>query len=131
GDGAQTLTNSGNTLFLDQFAPNGAFVSTMALPDSGSSALLISGVASSEGYMTLSGDGRLLAVAGYSTNRGALSGSLSSSASTNVPRVIGAIDGAGQYTLAASTSAQYSGDNLRAGATDGNNNFWGAGSAGG
>jgi len=33
--------------------------------------------------------------------------------------------------LAASTSAQYSGANLRAGATDGGNNFWGAGSAGG
>jgi hypothetical protein len=129
GDGVQTLTNSGNTLFLDQFASNGAYVSTMALPDSGAQALLISGVATSEGYMTLSGDGRLLAVAGYSTNRGELTGSLSSS--TNVPRVIGTIDGAGNYTLAASTSVQYSGDNLRAAATDGQNNFWGAGSGGG
>jgi hypothetical protein len=131
GDGAQTLTNSGNTLFLDQFASNGAYVSTMALPDSGASSLLISGVASSEGYMTLSGDGRLLAVAGYSTNRGVLTKSLSSSTASNVPRVIGTIDGAGNYTLAASTSAQYSTDNLRAGATDGGNNFWGAGSGGG
>jgi len=131
GDGAQTLINSGNTLFLDQFASNGAYVSTMALPDSGASSLLISGVATSEGYMTLSGDGRLLAVAGYSTNRGALSSSLSSSTSAAVPRVIGTIDGAGDYTLAASTSAQYSTANLRAGATDGSNNFWGAGSAGG
>ncbi len=131
GDGAQTLTNSGNTLFLDQFAPNGAFVSTMALPDSGSSALLISGVASSEGYMTLSGDGRLLAVAGYNTNRGVLTSSLSSSASANVPRAIGTIDGAGKFALAATTSVEYSGDNLRAGATDGGNNFWGAGSGDG
>ena len=39
----------------------------MALPDSGPSALVISGVATSEGYMTLSGDGRLLAIAGYNT----------------------------------------------------------------
>ena len=131
GDGAQTLTNSGNTLFLDQFASNGAYVSTMALPDSGASSLLISGVANSEGYMTLSGDGRLLAVAGYNTNRGVLTNSLSSSASSDVPRVIGTIDGAGHYTLAASTSVAYSGDNLRAGATDGSNNFWGAGSADG
>ncbi|MGA2177166.1 MAG: immunoglobulin domain-containing protein [Verrucomicrobiota bacterium] len=131
GDGAQTLINSGNTLFLDQFAFNGAYVSTMALPDSGASSLLISGVATSEGYMTLSGDGRLLAVAGYSTNRGVLTSSLSSSASSAVPRVIGTIDGAGNYTLAASTSVQYSAANLRAGATDGSDNFWGAGSAGG
>ena len=131
GDGAQTLTNSGNTLFLDQFASNGAYVNSMALPDNGASALLISGVATSEGYMTLSGDGRLLAVAGYNTNRGVLATSLSSSASSDVPRVIGTIDGAGNYTLAASTSVQYSADNLRAGATDGSNNFWGAGSADG
>jgi hypothetical protein len=131
GDGAQTLINSGNTLFLDQFASNGAYVSTMALPDNGASSLLISGVASSEGYMTLSGDGRFLAVAGYSTNRGALSSSLSSSTAAAVPRAIGTIDGAGNYALGASTTAQYSADNLRAGATDGSNNFWGAGSAGG
>ena len=131
GDGAQTLASTGNTLFLDQFASNGAYISTMSLPDNGPSALLISGVAASEGYMTLSGDGRFLAVAGYGTNRGALTNSLSSSASTSVPRVIGTIDGAGNYTLAASTGTQYSADNLRAGATDGSNNFWGAGSAGG
>jgi hypothetical protein len=131
GDAAQTLTNSGNTLFLDQFSTNGASVSTMALPDGGASALLISGVATSEGFMTLSGDGRLLAVAGYNTNRGALTNSLSSSVSSEVPRVIGTIDGAGNYTLAASTSVLYSADNLRAGATDGSNNFWGAGSADG
>ncbi len=131
GDGFQTLTNSGNTLFLDQFASNGAHVSTMALPDNGTSALLISGVATSEGYMTLSGDGRLLAVAGYNTTRGTLTNSLSSSVSSEVPRVIGTIDGAGRYTLAASTSVEYSAANLRSGATDGSNNFWGAGSADG
>jgi hypothetical protein len=131
GDGAQTLASSGNSLFLDQFAPGGAYVSSMALPDSGPSALLISGVASSEGYMTLSEDGRLLAIAGYHTNRGALTDSLSSSASSAVPRAIGTIDGSGHYTLAAATGAQYSEDNFRSGATDGSNNFWGAGSAGG
>jgi hypothetical protein len=131
GDGAQILTNSGNTLFLDQFATNGAYVSTMALPDSGASALLISGVATSEGYMTLSGDGRFLAVPGYNIDRGVLTKSLSSSSSSSVPRVIGRIDGAGHYTLAASTSVEYSADNFRAGATDGSNNFWGAGSGDG
>ncbi len=131
GDGQQTLVSSGNTLFLDQIASNGALVSTMALPDTGASALLISGVATSEGYMTLSGDGRLLAVAGYNVDRGSLTNSLSSSDSLTVPRAIGTIDGAGQYTLAASTSFEYSAANLRSGATDGSNNFWGAGSADG
>ena len=131
GDGVQTLTNSGNTIFLDQFGSNGAYVSTMALPDSGAAAMVISGVASSEGFMTLSGDGRLLAIAGYNTNRGVLATSLSSSASANVPRAMGTIDGAGHYALAATTGAQYSGQNLRAGATDGANDYWGAGSGDG
>jgi hypothetical protein len=131
GDGAQTLINSGNTLFLDQWTPEGAYVSTMSLPDSGASALLISGVASSEGFMTLSGNGGLLAIAGYNTNRGELTSSLSSSSSAAVPRAIGTIDALGAYTLAVSTCTQYSKDNLRSGATDGYGNFWGAGSAGG
>jgi hypothetical protein len=131
GDEAQTLTNSGNTLFLDQYSTNGAYVSTMGLPDSGPSALIISGVATSEGYMTLSGDGKLLSVAGYNTNPGALTTSLSSSASSEVPRIIGTINGAGQYSAGASTTLQYSADNIRSGATDGSNNFWGAGSADG
>jgi len=131
GDGQQTLINSGNTLFLDQFTPGAAWLNSMYLPDSGSSALLISGVASSEGYMTLSGDGRLLAIAGYNTNRGALTNSLSSSVSSEVPRAIGTIDGSGRYTLAALTRTAYNEANLRSGATDGQTNFWGAGSTDG
>lgn len=131
GDGAQTLTSSGNTLFLDQIAPSGAYVSSMALPDSGSSALLISGVATSEGYMTLSGDGRLLAIAGYNTNRGALTNSLSSSTASAAPRAIGTVDGSGHYTLATTTKLAFSEANLRSGATDGHTNFWGTGSANG
>jgi hypothetical protein len=131
GDGAQTLTNSGNTLFLDQLTPDGAYVSTMALPDSGASSLLISGVASSEGYMTLSGDGRLLAIPGYNINRGVVTGSLSSSASSDVPRAIGTVDATGVYALAISSKTLFSEANLRSGATDGNGNFWGSGSTNG
>jgi Immunoglobulin I-set domain len=131
GDGEQTLTNSGNSLFLDQLTPNGAYVSTMALPDSGPSALLISGVATTEGFMTLSGDGRLLAVAGYNVNRGALTSSLSSSTSSAVPRAIGTIDATGAYALATSSKTLYSEANLRSGATDGSGNFWGSGSTNG
>jgi hypothetical protein len=131
GDGVQTLSSSGNTLFLDQYASNGLYVNTMALPDTGASALLISGVATSEGFMTRSADGRFLAVAGYNTNLGALTKSLSSTASTNVPRAVATIDGAGNYNLAASTTNAFSAQNIRAGATDGSNNFWGAGASDG
>lgn len=131
GDGAQTLINSGNTLFLDQLTPNGGYVSTMSLPDSGDSALLISGVATTEGFMTRSSDGRLLAIAGYNTNRGVLTSSLSSATSAAVPRAIGTVDATGVYALAVASQTLYSGANLRSGATDGSGNFWGSGSANG
>jgi hypothetical protein len=131
GDGEQALANSGNTLFLDQLTPNGAYVSTMSLPDSGASALLISGVATTEGFMTRSADGRFLAIAGYHANRGVLTSSLSSSTSAAVPRAIGAVDATGAYALAISSKTLYSEANLRSGATDGGGNFWGAGSTNG
>ena len=76
GDGAQSLASSGNTLFLDQFTANGAFISSMNIPDTGTNALIISGNSSTEGYMTLSDDGKILVIAGYNTNRGAISSSL-------------------------------------------------------
>jgi Immunoglobulin domain len=131
GDGAQMLTNSGNSLFLDQLTPNGAYVSSMFLPDSGAAALLISGVASTEGFMTRSGDGRLLVIPGYNTNRGALTSSLSSSTSVAVPRAIGTVDATGAYALAISSTTLFSEANLRSAATDGSNNFWGSGSTNG
>jgi hypothetical protein len=81
--------------------------------------------------MTRSADGRFLAVAGYNTNLGALTKSLSSTASTNVPRAVATIDGVGNYILAASTTNAFSAQNIRAGATDGSNNFWGAGASDG
>src|SRR3954451_17551337 len=68
GDGTQLLTNSGNTISLDQYTTKGALVSSQILPDSGPNALLLSGVASSEGGLTRSTDHSVLVIAGYSTN---------------------------------------------------------------
>jgi len=49
GDGTQTLTNSGNSLFLDQYTTNGSLMTSATIPDAGTSALLLSGTAGSEG----------------------------------------------------------------------------------
>jgi Ig-like domain-containing protein/immunoglobulin I-set domain protein len=126
GDGFQTLTNSGNTLFLDQFTTNGSYVSTMNIPDSGTNALLISGTSSSEGYLTLSDDGKSLVIAGYNIARGSIAGSLSSTNAAAVPRGIAQIDGFGNYSLVPISTNQYSGEHFHSAFTDGNNNFWGA-----
>lgn len=126
GDGAETLTNSGNTLFLDQYTTNGAYVSTMNIPDSGTNAFLISGTSSSEGYMTLSGDGHSLVLAGYNTALGSIAGSLSSTNAAAVPRGIAEIDGLGNYSLVTISTNQYRGEHFHSAFADGNSNFWGA-----
>src|SRR5690349_14827277 len=79
GDNTQTLVNSGNTIYLDGYNRSGALLTSVRLPDNGSTSLILSGTAGTEGGLTRSLDGRLLAVMGYNTNRGStLAGSLSS-----------------------------------------------------
>src|SRR5580765_5453988 len=70
GDGTQALTNSGNTIFVDQYTPSGGLVGSTAVPDTGGGTLLLSGVSGSEGGLTRSMDRSLLVFAGYNTNRG-------------------------------------------------------------
>lgn len=130
GDGVETLSSSGNAIFIDQYTPAGALVNSIAIPTNGSEALLISGKASSEGFISLSGDNRFITVAGYNTNL-SYTGSLSGSASTDVPRAIATVDYLGQYNFAVSTTAYFTSNNMRSGVTDGTNNYWGAGAASG
>src|SRR5208337_78960 len=99
GDSSQTLTNSGNTLFIDQFTPTGALVNSVAVPDSGDSALLVSGVASSEGELARSLDRALLAFAGYHADRGTVTGSLANQSGSAVPRGLATISAQGVYSL--------------------------------
>ena len=127
GDGAEDLSSHGNSVFVDQYATNGAFVSTVPIPDYGTNALLISGSASSEGALTRSADGRLLVLAGYNVALTNSASSLSGTASTAVPRVLGVVDVTGTFTLVAITTNQYSKNNIRSGTTDGHGNYWGAG----
>lgn len=131
GDGTQTLVSSGNTLFLDQYSTGGSLLSTINIPDTGAGALLISGASSSEGGLTRSSDFSLLILAGYNTNRGSVSGSLSSQSAVTVPRAAASIDAFGAYHLAEASTLLYSSNNIRCAASDGSNNFWTAGSPGG
>jgi hypothetical protein len=105
-------------------------VGSAAIPDDGPNALVISGSASSEGALTLSSDAQTLVFAGYNiglSNAALLVSSLANSASAEVPRGIGILNHSGEYHLAAKTTNQYSANNIRSAASDGFNNFWGAG----
>src|SRR5438105_2456837 len=63
GDGIQTLSSSGNTLFVDQYSTSGALMSSVSVPDTGGGALLLSGASGSEGALTRSLDRSLLVLA--------------------------------------------------------------------
>lgn len=130
GDGAQTLANTGNSVFVDQYDTGGSLVNSVAIPASGPSALLVSGTASSEGALGLSADGRFLTLAGYNTAQ-PYSSDLTATPASTVHRGVGSLDASGAYTLAASTSSGVSGSNVRSGITDGAGNYWVAGGAGG
>jgi len=129
GDGSAPLSNAGTALFLDQFTTSGTFVNSLAIPSTGSFALVNSGTATSEGALNLSANGQYLVLAGYNAVAG--TASIASSASAAVPRGVATVNASGNYNLAATTSTSFSGNNIRSGTSDGSGNFWAAGANGG
>jgi hypothetical protein len=125
GDGSAPLSNAGTAIYLDQFTTSGVLVNSLAIPSTGSSALVNSGTATSEGALNLSANGQYLVVAGY--NAAAGTASIASSASATVPRGVATVNASGNYTLAATSSSFFSGNNIRSAASDGAGNFWAAG----
>jgi len=122
GTGSAALTSAGTAVFLDQYTTAGTFVNNVLIPTTGSSALVNSGTAASEGALTRSADGQYLVVAGYNVAAGT-----TGVASGAAPRALGTVDASGHYSLAATTTSFFSANNIRSGTTDGNGNFWAAG----
>jgi len=125
GAGLAALSGAGTAIYLDQYTTSGAFVNTLAIPSTGSSALVNSGSAASEGQLSLSANGQYLVFAGYNVAAGTLG--VAGASSSTVPRGIATVNSAGTYSLAATTTSFYSANNIRGGTSDGNGNFWGAG----
>jgi hypothetical protein len=123
GDGSTALANTGNAIFIDQFTPAGSLYATLSIPNSGGTAMLQSGNASSEGF--LSSYGKTLVFMGYNTSSTAVS--LPGTTGTVAPRAIGQIDINGNYTIAYSSTTAFSGGNPRAAVSDGAGNYWGVG----
>lgn len=131
GDGSQPLSTSGNSVFIDEFAvagTNATAVSTTVLPDSGAGALILDGTAISEGGLTRSMDGTVLAVTGYNTNLSSpaviAAGALGNTAAITVPRELATIDAFGNYTQVQTITGYYGTQSPRFAVTDGTNNFW-------
>ena len=67
GNGSETLANTGDQIVLDDFSTAGTLSYSLAIPQSGSTSLIQSGTASSEGALTLSANGQYLTFVGYNT----------------------------------------------------------------
>src|SRR5207248_910098 len=125
GDGVAALANSGNTLYLDQIMTNGSYVSSVMMPDSGSTSL-IGFNALTDHYMGSSSNSRALLFGGFNVNK-PFGSSLSTSTATAAPRGIGTVNGLGYYTLPVSdnNTAFNSGAYIKGVASgDGATQFW-------
>jgi len=125
GTGSAALSSAGTAVFLDQYTTGGTLVNSLGIPTSGASALVNSGTAASEGQLSLSANNRYLVLAGYNAN----AGTAGVAGSATIPRGLGTVDASGNYSLVATTTTFYNGNNIRGGTSDGNGNFWGAGAA--
>jgi len=130
GDGVTPLASTGNPVFLDEYTPTGGLVQSIPLPTTPAGLnhrLVASGTATSEGLLTLSPDGRWLALTGYDSALPA-AGSLSSG---NAPRVVGLVDGNATVNTSTEPSDFATGNNPRSAVTTNGTDVWMAGGAGG
>jgi Immunoglobulin I-set domain len=133
GDGAQTLSSHGNSMFLDQWAPEGSYLTTMNIPDDGPSSLIAIGptIVPAGTATSVTGNGlsrsanrRFLVLGSYNTNL-TYPGDLQTAGATVVPRGIGVVDDQGRYTLVIASTNNGSGNFFRGALADGTNNYWG------
>jgi hypothetical protein len=134
GDGIENLVNTGNSVFIDQFTTIGGYVNSIAVPNSGSSALALSGTATSEGSLTRSVDGSYLNLIGYNTTAGIPNASSLPASGSTMPRVVGQVDATGNFDVVFTTTTVFNGSSSTAGnprsvVSDGNGNYWGVGTA--
>jgi len=94
GTGSGALSGAAAPVFLDEYTPAGSLVQTIPMPTAGSGGqrrLTMSGSASSEGALALSGDGHYLTLGGYDADAG--TAGVASTTSAAVRRVVGRVGG--------------------------------------
>jgi len=132
GDGASSLVNTGNPVFVDEYTTDGAFVRSIAMPlavNGSNRRLVASGTATSEGLMTRSVDGHFVLLTGYDAPLP--TASLSGTTGTAVPRIVGRIAADGTVDTSTQVLDGASGNNPRSVASTDGTQIWFAGAAGG
>ncbi|MFG2045674.1 PxKF domain-containing protein [Dactylosporangium sp. NPDC048998] len=135
GTGTGALTSSATPVSIVPMSSVGAVGTPIPLPTAASGSnfpFALSGTATSEGALALSGDGRYLTLAGYATTPG--TGSVASTTTTptapTVPRVVARIDGNGAVDTSTRLTDAFSGNNVRGAATNDGTGFWVTGAGG-
>ena len=132
GDGSTNLLSSGSPVFLDEYTTNGVLVQSLAMPTNaatGNYPLIAGGTAPSEGFLSLSTNGRCLVLTGYGTNLGGAA--LSGTAAASVPRVVGVVGYDGSVDTTTALGDFSSGGNPRSAVTTDGTNLWVAGTSSG
>jgi len=129
GDGSQPLSYVlGNTAYLDQYTPSGAYVNTIQIPDTLPNALILSGAPSNGvfmGFLGRSTNSEYLTLGGYNVSQP--NTTYPSGIASGSSRAIGVVGANGYFALAQLDSGYYTssppGFNSVA-STDGLLNFW-------
>src|SRR5260221_1542897 len=134
GDGVASLNSNAATVFLDEYTPAGSLVQSILMPTTTSvpnKRLTASRSATTEGLITRSADGRYLIVPGY--DAAVSTGSISTSTSALVNRVIGRIDASGTIDTSTALTDAISGGNPRGATSSTGTDFYlsGTSAAGG
>jgi hypothetical protein len=132
GDGSAALANNSTAAFLREYSISGGpSLQTIALPTAVSGLnqpLTLSGTATSEGFLTLSGDRQYLTMGGYGVGPGVVAPSTSNA--PVVGRVVGRIDLFGNINTTTVLGDAYSGSNIRSAVSTDGLSLWTSGNAG-
>jgi len=137
GDGSASLNNSAAPVFLDEYTAAGSKLQAIALPTAsaeGNLPLTATGQSRSEGLIDRSADGRFVAVTGYDAavgTTGANGKSLTTTAPTSVPRVVGLVDDNGVIDTTTRLNDSGSAAIIRSATTDDGDRLWATGGNGG
>ena len=130
------LTGSGTaaSVFLDEYTPAGVLVQSIPVPNvlrssgTGNYALTFSGTQTTEGAITLSGDGKYLIFGGYNQTGGVIGTNASTSAL--VQRVIGRVDMNGVVDTTTALTDVSSGQPFRSAYSSNGTDIWASGGSG-
>lgn len=125
GDGSAALSSAGTALILKEYTPAGVGGYVLSIPTTtATNGLVSSGSATSEGMISRSSDKSFIIVPGYFANAG--TASIAGTTATVAPRGVARVSASGTYSLVATSTSFYTGNNIRSAASNGTD-YWGSG----